>query len=290
MKMRGQEMYRIWSYYKKGALCFFMLNALLLVGCGGNSSHNDIGTNVADVGKQAAQTDVGNATNAVDTVDDLWEQHVQVDECEMFQKSDLIQHSNDKGSEDATWENDKAQAYLKTVDNNATYLTYKSKLGECVDVPFDFVQAKSITNTKFYEEDINADGDKELLISYTQGTGTGVNFGAMCIYDLNNNELIPLFDKSKFSDEQKQDIFDSITMWNSKGFQEKSDIEINDISAIKPSVFVPTLVNVQGKYMVQVEFMLRDSAGKDYQNSKGFFALLEFRDEQLDIDSLWCEL
>ena len=251
---------------KKILICFFMLNILVLVGCGSvNSSYNSVDT-----------------IDNTDTV--LWEQAVQSDDCEMFQKSDM---NYDEYS--VTWENNKGQAHLEYKDDKV-YLTYKSELGECFDEEFAYIQSNCITETKFYEEDVNSDGYKELLISYIQGTGSGSNYGAMCIYDLNNNELIPLFEKNNFSDEQKQDIFSTITAWNSKGFQQKSEVVINDISDVKTSFFKPSLVNVNGKYMVKVEFTLPDSGGKEYEKSKSFYALLEFHNEQLDIDSLWCKL
>lgn len=254
---------------KKILICFFVLNILLLVGCGSmNSSYDNTNTTIA--------------TNTSDTA--LWEQAVQADDCKMFQKSDM---KYDRYS--VTWENNKGQAYLEYRDDKV-YLTYKSELGECSDEKFDYIQSNYLTETEFYEEDVNSDGYKELLISYTQGTGTGCTYGAMCIYDLNNNELTPLFEKNNFSDEQKQDIFDIITTWNSKGFQEKSEVVINDISSVKTSFFKPSLVNLNGKYMVKVEFTLPDSGGKEYEKSKYFYALLEFHNEQLDIDSLWCEL
>lgn len=265
---------------KKILTCLLALNILLLVGCGkiytSNDNINNSGTVIEEKDTQVDQCEGSTA---------LWEQDVQVDECEMFQESDLIQFDDHS----VTWENNKGRAQLKSVDNKETYLTYKSELGECSNVEFDFIKDNRITGTKFYEADIGSDGDKELLISYTQVTGSGRNGCAISIFDLNNNNFIPLFTDNDFSKEQKQDIFDTISTWNSQGFKEKSEVVINDISDIKSSIFDPTLVKVNGKYMIKVEYVL-PAPVFFLENYKGFYALLEFRGDLLVVNDLWCEL
>ena len=163
--------------------------------------------------------------------------------------------SYDEGS--AQWKNDKAMAQLQIKDN-MTYLTYQSQLGECNDIEFDYIQPKMLANT--------------------------------CIYDFEKDKLKPLFSgKEKaydFTDEQKQDILSVIAEWKTRGFKETENVEINNISDINTSVFNPTLVKSDGQYKIQVEILL--PGADNYKNSKTFYALFDYNDGNLKLDSLYC--
>lgn len=255
-----------------------LLYSLSIVGCGTIYTRNDNSTREKDT-----QADESESTTTA-----LWDQDVQVDKCEtIFQRTDLTQHDDYS----VIWENTKGQAKLEFIDEKV-YLTYKSELGECTNAIFDYIQPNRIPDTEFFEEDINSDGQKELLITYLQATGTGCQLYGMCIYDLSTNNLIPLFEKDPklyhFSDKQKQDMFDIITLWNSQNFQDKTGVIINDASHVGSEIFQPSLVKVNGKYMIQVGFLLQNE--NDRRIRTDFYVLLEFYEDQLKVNDLWCKL
>jgi len=262
---------------KKKYICITALGLILLSGCGNAIENNNVTTV-----EEASTPSV-----ALSTIEAIlpWNQSITKEKCNLFEKADLV--SYDEGS--AQWKNDKAMAQLQIKDN-MTYLTYQSQLGECNDIEFDYIQPKMLANTCFYEADINNDGIKELLLSYIQGTGTGYSKGGMCIYDFEKDKFIPLFSgKEKaydFTDEQKQDILSVIAEWNTRGFKETENVEINNISDINTSVFNPTLVKSDGQYKIQVEILL--PGADNYKNSKTFYALFDYNDGNLKLDSLYC--
>ncbi len=261
----------------------FLAGVVLIVGCQSASTTNTENTTHENVALQEVQAASG---VAVDTPP--WKQERIGNTCELFESSKIQLDGTVMNLE-----NGQAKAHLELIDGNVI-LHYQSESGTIDNTILEWstMTLETLAMTKFYELDIDADGQKELLISYTQGKGTGNHFGNLCVYDFVQQTMTTLFEGNTFTAKQKQEIYAQFQQWNQNDFEQETGVHVESPDDITSSYFKPMVIEYQGDYKIQVIFVLPgtgESGRVRYENRKSFVAWFTMRDAQFQLDAMWME-
>lgn len=199
---------------------------------------------------------------------------------------------SEETDESVKWKNSFASAQLDVVggwdDEVNCNIKYESSTGSISEIKL-YIQLNQKLDTKFYEEDINDDGSDELIIIYTVATGTGSTEQDIYVYDFKNGkEIKPVGDDGgSFTAKQEQVMLQYYKKWYDMGITEFPNIKEGAEGSLPKELFIPSLVDYNGRTALKVEFM-RDGPGDKkgvstaiilYEN--GEFVVKEFWFEQI---------
>lgn len=245
-----------------------------LTGCG-NVIFNNISEEITLVSNDQLEDDLQSE----------WEEVPEINQVEqVFYSSDQVLRTN----EGLIWE--KSDAKAEVYENTGEYyLSYESKIVHLENVKLD-ISPKIPIEMRFYETDLNSDGEIELMITYTRATGTGSKQVAMECMDLSKSTEVSLFDctdkMTKFTASQKKQIADCLSRWNQNGFGEKTGNSIDE-KDFYTSLFVPSLVILDQKVFVKVDFNVSGMLSDLSLSTHAFSALFSMNDSELRLEKMW---
>lgn len=168
------------------------------------------------------------------------------------------------------------------------YLSYESNEGNLKNVKLDICPKKPM-DMCFYEEDIDCDGDKELLVSCTHSTGIGARMDSLDVIDFKSSSAESVFDVQNhtvtFTDEQRTMISSVISLWNDRGFAEKTGIILE--KDFKTELFVPSIVKSNNNVMIKVDFNTSQMISEQSLRGAYISALFSFNDNEPQLENMW---
>lgn len=250
-------------------LCVFIL--VLLAGCGNKMSDGMETTN--------------DESDKVKDDRNIWEERIETDVVKsLFASAECkIEYGNDY----VVYEKDGVKANL-VYEQDGYFLSYESSSGSIQNTKLD-IYPKMPIDLYFYEEDIDFDGYKELLVCCTHSTGSGTRVDSLNVIDFKNSSAVSVFAVNNknvtFTDEQRAMILSVVSLWNDDGFSEKTGIDIgNDF---KTELFVPSIVKNKDKIMVRVDFSTNMMNQKTSLRDDYISAIFSFKDNKLQLENMW---
>lgn len=167
------------------------------------------------------------------------------------------------------------------------FISAESSKPAGVSIPDGF-EVNGAKDTEWYQEDIDSDGNKELILIYSVQSGEDT---VDCIkaYDFEDEKEIQIFDtdglNTTFTEDQKEKLDIIIKGWFEQEFEKVQHLSTEDFDDIVTTGFEFAVAECDGKTMINAAYKIEKATG--IRKNDKIEVLLSFEDGEFIVYKAW---